>query len=122
MNTKVEISKILKKLGVSPDLLGFAYLRDGIEMVMNDETILHRSTTKILYPAVVLRYNTTPARVERAIRHAVETCGFKADDLELYDDIFGNVTSLHKKCPTNSQFIGCVANYLVLAQEMAGEE
>ena len=122
MNTKVEISKILKKLSISPDLSGYAYLRDAIWMVMNDETILHSSTTKILYPAVALRYNTTPARVERAIRRAVETCGFKADDLELYDDIFGNITSLHKECPTNSQFIGCVADYLVLAQEMAGAE
>ena len=119
MNTKVEISKILKKLGVSPDQQGYPYLREAIEMVMGDEAILHKYITKILYPTIAQRYNTTSARVERAMRHSIETSVLKVD-LDLYADIFGGCISADKGKPTNSQFIGCVADYLVLSQETAG--
>jgi two-component system response regulator (stage 0 sporulation protein A) len=118
MNTKVEISKILKTLGVSPDLLGYAYLQEAIEMAMDDMTILHNGVTKILYPTIAKHFKTTAQRAERAIRHAVETCADKMMNFpNIYDDIFGNVVSADKGKPTNSQFIGCVAEYLLLANE-----
>ena len=118
MNTKVEISKILKKLGASPDLLGYAYLQEAIEMAMDDMTILHKGVTKVLYPTIAKHFKSPSQRVERAIRHAVETCADKLMDFpNIYDDVFGNVISADKGKPTNSQFIGCVADYLVLAKE-----
>lgn len=120
-NTKLEISKILKKLGVSPDLKGYACLREAIEMVMNDETLLHLGVTKTLYPTIAQKLNTTASRVERAMRHAIETSISKVD-LELCEDVFGGVISADKGKPTNSQFIGCVADYLVLAREQECEE
>ena len=116
-NTKLEISKILIKLGISPDLKGYVFLREAIEMVMNDETLLHRNTTKIIYPTIAQQFKAKPMNVERTIRHAIETSADKADP-EFSKEVFGGVVSVHRWIPTNSQFIGYVASYLVLAKEM----
>lgn len=117
-NTKVEISNILKRLGVSPDLYGYTYLKEAVEMVMSDETILHKNVTKTLYPTIARRCNSTATRVERAIRHAVEISAKKSCFEDLYKEIFGSVISDKSGKATNSQFIGCVADYLVLSREM----
>lgn len=113
-NTNVKILKILKQLGIAPDLLGYKYLAEAIDMVLKDDAILHSGVTKILYPTVAKKFNTTPSRVERAIRHAVERA-ISMSNIELIEEIFGSIISMNTGKPTNSQFIGCVAEYVEVA-------
>lgn len=115
-NSKVKISKILKDLGVSPDLVGYRYLREAIQMVMEDDTLLYMRVTKELYPTIAKKFETTASRVERGMRHAIETSALRVD-LELSQDIFGNTLSPSSGKLTNSQFIACIADHLTLESE-----
>jgi two-component system response regulator (stage 0 sporulation protein A) len=104
------LSKIIKNLGVSPALLGYGYIKYAVELMFTDETYMY-SITKKLYPKIAIKYNTTADRVERAIRHAIETGWIKGSEV-LQKDLFGYSISSDKGKPTNSEFLTTVADYL----------
>lgn len=102
----LNIEIFLKELCVNPSLLGFNYLKDAIELCLNNKETLN-SITKVLYPTIAEKYNTTPSRVERAIRHAIETSWDKIDGDTYHDVFFNEVERL-----TNSKYIAYVCNYI----------
>ena len=109
------ISNALKDLGISPSLLGYTYLRDAIQLVMEDARLVH-AITKELYPIVAKRNNTTPTRAERAMRHAIET-GWIKGSVTVQNAMFGRTVSCERGKPTNSEFIATVADYLKTTTE-----
>ena len=111
-NRELNISVTLKTLGVKPALLGYDYLRYAISEVMDDKSLIH-NITKRLYRAVANKFETTPSRVERAMRHAVEEA-WLVNRLEDVIGIFGNTVSFNKDKPTNGEFIATVADYLLI--------
>lgn len=102
------ISQLLKNLGIPANLKGYQYLLLAIVTYKQKPNI---SLSKKLYPQIAQEYNTTPSRVERAIRHAIEI-GFTRGDRSLYKKIFENSISIEKSRPTNGEFIACVAEWL----------
>ena len=107
MNTK--ISSTLKDLGIPANLLGYHYLRYGIELMMDDMSYIN-GIVKRLYPKIAEKFETTPIRVERAIRHAIEQGWYKASPY-LADRIFGYSVKEGIN-PTNAEFVCTVADYL----------
>lgn len=102
----LNIEVFLKELCVNPSLLGFNYLKDAIELCLDNKETLN-SITKVLYPTIAEKYNTTPSRVERAIRHAIETSWDKIDGDTYHDVFFNEVERL-----TNSKYIAYICNYI----------
>jgi two-component system response regulator (stage 0 sporulation protein A) len=111
-NLEVEVTNIMHEIGVPAHIKGYQYLRDAIMMVVKDLDIIN-SITKQLYPSIAREYNTTPSRVERAIRHAIEVA-WSRGQVEAIDALFGYTVSLGKGKPTNSEFIALVADKLRL--------
>lgn len=101
MNTKT--AHILKKLGVPPHIKGYKYIIAAVDLILEDEKHLY-GVTKTLYPAIARKFETTSSRVERAIRHAVETA-FDTMPLSLVEDVFGNTINPARCKPTNSHFL-----------------
>lgn len=112
-NLEAEVTGIMHEVGVPAHIRGYQYLRDAIIMVVK-ETELINSMTKLLYPSIAKAYSTTPSRVERAIRHAIEIAWGRGQ-VDTIDSIFGYTVSLGKGKPTNSEFIAIVADKLRLA-------
>lgn len=105
---KKKIFDILNKLGVPCDLKGRLYIETALEIV-NEKGII--SITKELYPEVAKRLGTTPPRVEKAIRFAIEVC-FSNTDNDVLFEVFGNtVKSKSRKC-TNGRFIYGIKKYI----------
>jgi len=111
-NLEAEVTCIMHEIGVPAHIKGYQYLRDAIIMVVKDLDIIN-SITKQLYPTIAREYNTTPSRVERAIRHAIEVAWGRGQ-VEAIDSLFGYTVSLGKGKPTNSEFIAMVADKLRL--------
>ena len=112
------VTNIIQKIGVPAHIKGYQYMRDAIIMVINDmETI--NSVTKILYPSVAKKYNTTSSRVERAIRHAIEVAWDRGDP-EVLDSMFGYTILSSKGKPTNSEFIAMISDKIRLKIKDAG--
>lgn len=109
------ISNTLKDLGISPSLLGYRYLRSAIKLVMDDPDIVH-SITKELYPKVAELNGTTPSRVERTIRYAIEYAWYSYGNAAR-ETIFRESYSAARGKPTNEEFIATVADYLLIIQE-----
>jgi two-component system response regulator (stage 0 sporulation protein A) len=109
---EVEVTNIMHEIGVPAHIKGYQYLRDAIMMVVKDLDVIN-SITKLLYPTIARNYNTTPSRVERAIRHAIEVA-WSRGQVEAIDQLFGYTVSLGKGKPTNSEFIAMVADKLRL--------
>lgn len=114
-NTKLEISNMLKDLGISPALKGYGYLKTAIELTIEDESLVHH-ITKELYPAIAKKHKTLPNRVERGMRHAIEKA-WDIGDIDKINSIFGYTVDARRGKPTNSEFIATVADYLLLMQE-----
>lgn len=112
MNVEVEVTSIMHEIGVPAHIKGYQYLRDAIMMVINDIEMIN-SITKMLYPTIAKEYSTTPSRVERAIRHAIEVA-WSRGQIETIDALFGYTVSTVKGKPTNSEFIAMVADKLRL--------
>lgn len=106
------ITEILKELGIPVHLKGYPYLRNAIERAVKDEDIIN-AVTKVLYPAVAKEYKTTGSKVERAIRHAIETA-WSRGDVGILQKYFGYTISYAKGKPTNSEFIAMIADKLRL--------
>lgn len=111
-NLEVEVTNIMHEVGVPAHIKGYQYLRDAIMMVVKDLDIIN-SITKQLYPSIAREYNTTPSRVERAIRHAIEVA-WSRGQVEAIDSLFGYTVSIGKGKPTNSEFIAMIADKLRL--------
>ncbi len=109
------VTEIIHEIGVPAHIKGYQYLREAIMLVVNDmETI--NAVTKILYPEVSRKFGTTPSRVERAIRHAIEVA-WDRGDLETLQKYFGYTVSNIKGKPTNSEFIAMIADRLQLQRK-----
>lgn len=106
------ITSIIHEIGVPAHIKGYLYLREAISMVYNDIELLG-SITKVLYPDIAKKYNTTASRVERAIRHAIEVA-WSRGNIDSISNLFGYTVSMSKAKPTNSEFIAMVADKLRL--------
>ncbi|MFW5999266.1 MAG: sporulation transcription factor Spo0A [Halanaerobiaceae bacterium] len=112
VDLNVRITEIMHQLGVPAHIKGYLYLREAIELVINDVDLLG-AVTKRLYPEVAEQFHTTPSRVERAIRHAIEVA-WDRGNLDALNKYFGNTVSKSSGKPTNSQFIAKIADKLRL--------
>lgn len=116
-NLDQNITSIIHEIGVPAHIKGYLYLREAITMVYNDVELLG-SITKILYPAIGKKYNTTASRVERAIRLAIEVA-WSRGNMESIGQLFGYTVSNSKAKPTNSEFIAMVADKLRLEHQVS---
>ena len=112
---ETKITKIIQEIGVPAHIKGYLYIREAITMVIDDMDYLG-AITKELYPAVAAKFSTTPSRVERAIRHAIEVA-WNRGKIETLDKLFGYTVSNSKGKPTNSEFIALIADKLRLEEE-----
>lgn len=109
---ETEVTNIIHEIGIPAHIKGYQYLREAITMAINDMDILN-SITKQLYPSIAKQFNTTPSRVERAIRHAIEVA-WSRGKMETIDRLFGYTVNTGKGKPTNSEFIALIADRLRL--------
>ena len=114
---ELTVTEILHQIGVPAHIKGYQYLREAILLTIDDMDIIN-SVTKVLYPEVARKFNTTPSRVERAIRHAIEVA-WDRGDIETLQKFFGYTVSNIKGKPTNSEFIAMIADCLSLRQKQA---
>ena len=116
-NLEALVTNLIHEVGVPAHIKGYQYLREAIMMVVNDIDVINQ-ITKSLYPRIALKYNTTPSRVERAIRHAIEVAWGRGQQ-EAVENIFGYTISASKGKPTNSEFIAMIADKLRLELKSA---
>ena len=109
---ETQVTKIIHQIGVPAHIKGYQYLRTAILMTVKDSEIIN-SVTKILYPSVAKQYQTTTARVERAIRHAIEVA-WDRGDVDTLNSYFGYTIQQGRGKPTNSEFIAMIADNLRL--------
>lgn len=109
-NLEVNVAKILREIGVPDHLKGHRYIKTAIAKVIEDPDCID-AITKVLYPHVAEVHNTTPSRVERAIRHAIEVA-WNYYDLESLYVYFGNTIDPSRGKPTNSLFLASIANHI----------
>ena len=112
IDLETEITNIIHEIGVPAHIKGYQYLRDAIMMAVEDMNMLN-SITKILYPTIAKNHQTTPSRVERAIRHAIEVA-WSRGKMDTIDELFGYTVSVGKGKPTNSEFIALIADKIRL--------
>lgn len=116
-NLEALVTNIIHEVGVPAHIKGYQYLREAIMMVVNDIDVINQ-ITKQLYPEIAAKYKTTPSRVERAIRHAIEVAWGRGQ-VETVESIFGYTVSNSKGKPTNSEFIAMIADKLRLELKSA---
>lgn len=114
-NTEV-ISNVIKELGVSANLKGYYYIRYAIELMLNDMTLANY-ITKRLYPTIAEKFGSTSIRVERNIRHAIES-GWNKANYDFMSKLFRYSIDARKDKPTNSEFIITVADYLLTTDDL----
>jgi len=112
VNLESRVTNILHEIGVPAHIRGYHYMREAIMMAVNDIDVLNY-ITKELYPSIAKKCNTTPSRVERAIRHAIEVA-WSRGKVDVIDNMFGYTINNHKGKPTNSEFIALIADRLRL--------
>lgn len=112
MKRKEMIERMLRRLGVPAHLNGYEYLVDAVSLMYEDDTY-KSAMTKRLYPDIAKKNKTTPSRVERAIRHAIEV-GIPRADKEYLEEVFSFSYSESKGKPTNSEYIACLSRELAL--------
>ncbi len=116
-NLEALVTNVIHEVGVPAHIKGYQYLREAIMMVVNDIDIINQ-ITKQLYPEIAIKYTTTPSRVERAIRHAIEVAWGRGQT-DVVESIFGYTVSAAKGKPTNSEFIAMIADKLRLELKSA---
>ena len=112
VNIEAMVTSVIQEIGVPAHIKGYQYLREAIKIAVNDMEVIN-AITKVLYPQVAKAFSTTPSRVERAIRHAIEVA-WDRGDLETLQRFFGYTVSNTKGKPTNSEFIALIADRLQL--------
>ena len=110
-----QVTKIIHQIGVPAHIKGYQYLRTAILMTIEDTEVIN-SVTKVLYPTVAKKYQTTTSRVERAIRHAIEVA-WDRGDVDTLNSYFGYTIQNSRGKPTNSEFIAMIADNLRLRQK-----
>ncbi len=111
------ITNIIHEVGVPAHIKGYQYIREAITLAVNDIDVIN-SVTKQLYPTLAKKFKTTPSRVERAIRHAIEVAWTRGS-MDTNNEMFGNTISATKGKPTNSEFIAMIADKLRLEMKSA---
>lgn len=106
----MEVTNIIREIGIPAHIKGYQYLRDAIMMIITEIELLG-AVTKVLYPMIAEKYSTTPSRVERAIRHAIEVAWGRGN-MDMINRIFGYTIKLEKGKPTNSEFMAMIADKL----------
>ena len=114
-NMEAMVTSIIHEIGVPAHIKGYQYLREAIILAVNDMDVIN-AITKVLYPQVAKTFQTTPSRVERAIRHAIEVA-WDRGDLDTLQRFFGYTVSNTKGKPTNSEFIAMIADRLTLERK-----
>lgn len=109
---EIIITNMIHEIGVPAHIKGYQYLRDSIFLAVVDMDILN-SITKQLYPTIAQKYETTPSRVERAIRHAIEVAWGRGK-MDTINQLFGYTVHAEKGKPTNSEFIALIADKIRL--------
>ena len=109
------VTAIIHEVGVPAHIKGYQYVREAIMIAVEDMDVIN-AVTKVLYPEVAKRFGTTPSRVERAIRHAIEVA-WDRGDLETLQHYFGYTVNSAKGKPTNSEFIAMIADRLSLQRK-----
>ena len=113
---ETQVTKIIHQIGVPAHIKGYQYLRTAILMTVRDNDVIN-SVTKVLYPTVAKKYQTTTSRVERAIRHAIEVA-WDRGDVETLNSYFGYTIQNNRGKPTNSEFIAMIADNLRLKYKL----
>ncbi|NYE58691.1 sporulation transcription factor Spo0A [Carboxydothermus ferrireducens] len=116
-NLELLVTNIIHEMGVPAHIKGYHYLRDAILMVTKEVNLLG-AITKELYPMIAQKYHTTPSRVERAIRHAIELA-WDRGNIELINKYFGYTIDVERGKPTNSEFIAIIADRLRLEAKVS---
>ena len=111
------VTDVIHEIGVPAHIKGYQYLREAIILTINDMEMIN-AVTKVLYPEVAKKFSTTPSRVERAIRHAIEVA-WDRGDIEVLQKFFGYTVSNIKGKPTNSEFIAMIADSLTLKRRQS---
>ena len=111
-----DVTNMIHEIGVPAHIKGYQYLREAIMMSVEDPGMIS-SITKILYPTIAKRFQTTPSRVERAIRHAIEVA-WSRGRMETLDALFGYTIDTGKGKPTNSEFIALIADRIRLSYKV----
>ena len=109
---ETQVTRIIHQIGVPAHIKGYQYLRTAILMTVSDSDVIN-SVTKVLYPSVAKKYQTTTSRVERAIRHAIEVA-WDRGDVDTLNSYFGYTIQNSRGKPTNSEFIAMIADNLRL--------
>lgn len=112
MNLEFDVTQMLHEIGIPAHIKGYQYLRDAIVISVEEEDMLV-SVTKVLYPTIAKKHQTTPSRVERAIRHAIEVA-WSRGRMDTINDLFGYTVSNGKGKPTNSEFIALISDKIRL--------
>ena len=113
---ETQVTKIIHQIGIPAHIKGYQYLRTAILLTIRDNEIIN-SVTKILYPSVAKKYQTTTSRVERAIRHAIEVA-WDRGDIDTLNSYFGYTIQNSRGKPTNSEFIAMIADNLRLKYKL----
>jgi len=116
-NLEALVTNVIHEIGVPAHIKGYQYLREAIMMVVQDIDVINQ-ITKQLYPEIAGKYHTTPSRVERAIRHAIEVAWSRGKN-DAVESIFGYTISASKGKPTNSEFIAMISDKLRLELKTA---
>lgn len=111
-NLENDVTQMLHEIGIPAHIKGYQYLRDAIIISVGDQEML-ASVTKILYPTIAKKHQTTPSRVERAIRHAIEVA-WSRGKMDTINELFGYTISTGKGKPTNSEFIALIVDKIRL--------
>ena len=113
---ETQVTKIIHQIGVPAHIKGYQYLRTAILLTISDSEVIN-SVTKVLYPSVAKKYQTTTSRVERAIRHAIEVA-WDRGDVDTLNSYFGYTIQNNRGKPTNSEFIAMIADNLRLKYKL----
>jgi two-component system response regulator (stage 0 sporulation protein A) len=116
-NMDLEVTNLIHQMGVPAHIKGYQYLRDAILLVINEVNLLG-AVTKELYPLIAEKYQTTPSRVERAIRHAIELA-WDRGNVDMMNKFFGYTINIQRGKPTNSEFIAMVSDKLRIGTKVS---
>ena len=108
MDLEVEVTNMMHEIGIPPHMSGYQFIREAIMITVKNSKVFS-SITKVLYPAVAEKYRTTPQKVERAVRNAIETA-WERGSPDSIDTLFGYTVNYSKGKPTNSEFIAMIAD------------
>lgn len=104
------VSTVIRDVGIPMHILGYDYVKEAVILVIENKSYL-QAVTKELYPLLARRHESTPSRVERGIRHAIEVA-WNRGNMEAHDKLFGYTVNALKGQPTNSEFIAGIAEYI----------